>query len=481
MSRALFLSTLLPSAAALLVAPGSPCETSCGNVLSATTPDMIVCDDTAYASSSSGQVFQSCITCESTSTYSTTSGDRNVSDLQYMLYNMRYATNQCVFEADTPCSTSRACGSYLKAIQYANLSDTATAYGFCSLWDDFFLDQCRNCLLVSEDFYTDNFVGVLDGACRLLLQPPATLPFQGSIFANDQLNVTNPTPTATFAPDSAGPLNNGEIVGVVVGGLAVVLALLGCGVVLNGKRRRKAYLRRRSRMFGPGGGGGTGGIVGGASGGEMFETPVSQRPLNRGWGQDLQDDSPTSAATQTTFPPYFSPYVSQYNSPVSAVEGPHGQGGRNFAAWPSVEETTAHHMHMQHMHMQQGGQGQGGLDPARAAAAAASAGGEIGVAVSPDHDGSETAAGTPWSTGGGGWKGKEKEREREREREAEDGYELQEGVGSAGGFGFPAPPPPTQAPTLGHPGYGRYGPAMQMQRAPSWEEEYSGDQSQNRI
>jgi hypothetical protein len=52
----------------------------------------------------------------------------------------------------------------------------------------------------------------------------------------------------------------------------------------------------------------------------MFETPISQRPL-RGW-----DDSPLSAGTEVTdrtFNRHISPYSSNYNSPVSAIEAPH--------------------------------------------------------------------------------------------------------------------------------------------------------------
>lgn len=228
------------------------------------------------------------------------------------------------------------------------------------------------------------------------------------------VNVTDPTPTATFAPTGlTGPLDSGAIAGIVIGGLVVLLAIVGCGIVLNGKRRRKAYLRRREQVSknwpqGPGGG-------------EMFETPISQKPL-RGW-----EDSPTSAATQTTFPPYFSPYASQYNSPVSAVEGP------SHMAWPAAEKTTQQN---------------------------------IGVAISPDR---EVAAGSPW---GDDRKGKEKD------IVGNDGYELQEGVNSPGGGygypGFPIPPPPPlpthQAPVLSHPGYGRHGVAPQSRRASHAEE-----------
>ncbi|KAI1776296.1 hypothetical protein F4818DRAFT_413609 [Hypoxylon cercidicola] len=399
MSRALILAALWRSSAALLVANGSPCATKCGNVLDSTTDDMIVCAESAYGTVSNGQVFEACVGCETTSSFSTTQGQQETSDLQSMLYNMRYATNMCLYEANSsPCLTTFACSNIKDAIQYGNLSSSSATYDYCGLWTDYNLDKCHDCLLIAEQHYLSNYISILDGACRLRLEPPATLPLQGNVFSTDVVNVTDPTPTATFAPTGiTGPLDSGAIAGIVIGGLVVLLAVVGCGIVLNGKRRRKTYLRRRSQMAKnwPQGGGN----------GEMFETPVSQKPL-RGW-----EDSPVSAATQTTFPPYFSPYASQYNSPVSAAEGP----SHHHMAWPAEKAQN------------------------------------IGVAVSPDRE--VAASSPPWDDR----KGKEKV------VDAGDGYELQEGVNSAGGYGFPIPPPPPlpthQAPVLNHPGYGRHGPA----------------------
>ena len=44
-------------------------------------------------------------------------------------------------------------------------------------------------------------------------------------------------------------------------------------------------------------------------------TPLSQRPLRDAW-----DDSPMTAGSEQPFPRYFSPYSSQFNSPVSATD-----------------------------------------------------------------------------------------------------------------------------------------------------------------
>ncbi|RYC56215.1 hypothetical protein CHU98_g9995 [Xylaria longipes] len=371
------LGALAHTTQAIFVASNSPCSMNCGNVNTATPVDQIVCHDTDY-SSANGKVFQSCVTCESTSQYVTDNGSRAQSDLQAML----------------------SCGRLKMALEYGNLSADATPYGYCSLWSDFDLDKCTSCLLADGKSYIRNC------ACQLQLQPPQTIPLTGAIFSNDMVNVTNPTNTATpKLHNNIGPLSSGALAGIVIGGVVFLLILLGCGIVLNGKRRRKNYLRRREEQTknwpSPP-----------TAGGEMFETPLSQQPLRGGWG-----DSPVSAGTTEgtyPYPRYFSPYATQFDSPVSAVDS-HGQ-----MAWP-VEKAQS-----------------------------------IGVALSPNHDNTES----PWSDRKG----------KERADDSANGFELQEGVNSAGGYGFQVPPPPAipfEAPVLNHPGYGRQGQANPSRRTPS--------------
>ncbi|KAI1146832.1 hypothetical protein F4825DRAFT_176354 [Nemania diffusa] len=400
----LALGVLVHQAQAVFVAPNSPCAQNCGNVFT-TTPDQIACNDADFGTTA-GKVFHSCVSCESTSTYETMQGNQTESDLQAMLFNMRYTTAQCLFHIETgQCSLMPACGRLQDALEYGNLSSSVTPYGYCSMWSDFDLDKCTDCLRVDSKDYIRNFVSILSGACQLLLQPPQTIPLTGDPFTSALVNVTNPSNTAAVnAHNNVGPLTTGALAGIVIGGIAFILILLGCGVVIHGKRRRKNYLRRREEQVknwpSP------------AAGGEMFETPLSQKPLRGGWG-----DSPVSAATHDgayPYPRYFSPYATQFDSPVSAAEGP-GQ-----MAWQAEKAQS------------------------------------IGVALSPDHDNAES----PW----GDRKGKE------RANDDAEGYELQEGVNSAGGYGYPDPTPPhiqSEAPVLNHPGYGRQGQAYPPRWTPS--------------
>ncbi|KAI0130044.1 hypothetical protein BJ170DRAFT_681516 [Xylariales sp. AK1849] len=396
LSRMLALGAFLRSSTAVLVATNSPCGTKCGNVLDLTSENDVVCKESDY-SSSAGVVWESCLTCESTSSYSTTLEKTTYTDLQSMLYNLRFATATCLFGdglGSNPCITTTACGPLQAAIEYDGLASNVSAYGYCSLWSSDQIVKCDNCLNAMENgHYYSNYMAILDGACKMQPTAGSTLAIQGNIFSSDVVNVTTPTPTVTVTPSGpTGPLSLGAIVGIAVGGVATLLGVVGFFVVMNGKRKRKAYLRRREEQTknwpSPGGHG------------EMFETPVSQRPL-RGW-----DASPVSATTDQPYPRYFSPYSSQYNSPVSAVEGP------SHVNWPA--ETTQN----------------------------------IGIAISPDAEHSNNV----W----GDRKGKEKFRD---ERVASD---AQEGVTNGGGTNQYVPPPPLpKAPVLGHPGYGRHGPSPQ--------------------
>jgi hypothetical protein len=72
---------LAESALALRVAPGSPCEKNCGNVLDTTISSDITCTERSYSLTSNGIVFSNCVKCELTSPYSA----RQQTDTQWML------------------------------------------------------------------------------------------------------------------------------------------------------------------------------------------------------------------------------------------------------------------------------------------------------------------------------------------------------------------------------------------------------------
>ncbi|KAK8079100.1 hypothetical protein PG994_002907 [Apiospora phragmitis] len=461
-SRTALLGVLLTHTGALRVAPGSQCGVQCGNVLDSTSKNDIVCKEADYKVASAGQVFQECISCESTSDYvSKSASGQQQTDLGSMLYNMRYAMAYCIYGdlgnddiGSNPCLTTTACGPFRQAIEIDQLSTNASTYSYCSLWDYDHSEKCSECLLRLPDGHIqNNFFQVLEGACRVSPKPGQTLGLDGDIFSlTNPVNVSSPTPTASIkSHEPAGPLSLGAIVGVVIGGVVTFLALMGCCVVWNGKRRRKAYLRKREEMKqtwpSP------------AAGSGMFQTlsasqqqplrnwgdtPVSQAPLRgNGWGDTPVsqrgprgwDESPITPVTEHTYPPeggrYFSPYGSQFTSPVSAGADGRPQGP-TLAGWPAEKAAQ-----------QQNG---------------------IGVAISPDEEHGHNAF---W----GDKKGKDREQQQQHHQPphhnhqgygSEDTYEMQEGVGSAGGYAHHEPQQHQQyhqntAPVLEHPGYGRRG------------------------
>ncbi|PHH87844.1 hypothetical protein CDD83_8331 [Cordyceps sp. RAO-2017] len=320
-----------PAAQAILVAPGSPCSSGCGNVLDSTSTADLVCSTGAYAGAT-GQLFQGCVECEMRSRFS----NRNQSDVESMLYNLRYAVSYCLFGdpsnkqlVNTPCVTSKACGPFRDAIGYKNLSAQYQGFEYCQIWpvgDDVDYKSCAECLQAAENFYLANFVTVLQAGCDQKPAPGVGLGLEGNLFSTDSVNITAPTPTASVNPAwfDQGPLDLGAKVGIAVGGLVLVLVVLGCAIVLNGKRRRRAFLRRLEAKYGhkswpsPGARGEKAEPSRQPSRG-WDDTPVSQQPL-RGW-----DDSPMTASTDRPYPKYFSPYSSQYNSPVSAHHSPSTQ------------------------------------------------------------------------------------------------------------------------------------------------------------
>lgn len=154
----------------------------------------------------------------------------------------------------------------------------------------------------------------LVAGCQQMPAAGQLLAFSGSIFGPTAITVLTPgaTASASATPNSGASLSTGASVGIAIGAIVLVLIVLGVTVICCGKRRRVARLAERQRQIEnySSFGGGLGGIV-----------PVTQ-PLNTRWapatrGEIPQDVSPSSAGGYES-DKHFTPYTSQYNSPVSA-------------------------------------------------------------------------------------------------------------------------------------------------------------------
>lgn len=318
----------VPLAAGILVAPGSPCSRFCGNTLSSTSGSEMVCTERAYAETSPGTVFSGCLGCELSSTYAS----EKQTDQQSLTYNLRFNLGYCLWGElgntdanNNPCITATACEPFKDAISYQNYTKSVGAYDYCQHWESPLVGRCTSCLRGLDDagYYLSNYITTLDAACQQKPEVGSTVSIQGSIFESTPVVITTPSPTyATVPAPDYGPVSLGARVGIAFGGLALILAIVGFCIVCNGKRRRRAFLRQLERRHGH--------HNARYGHGDMLETPASQKPLT-GW-----DESPVSAHTITPVPRYFSPYNSQYNSPVSANDGTPSTAGAAAVNWPAL-------------------------------------------------------------------------------------------------------------------------------------------------
>ncbi|KAG5986160.1 hypothetical protein E4U43_005632 [Claviceps pusilla] len=385
----ILLAALLPATTAILCPAGSQCAANCGNVLAATSPDDLVCDERAFKIDPTGQLFAGCVECQRSSTYH--SG--NDSDIQTMLYNVRYALSYCVWGdapaqnprvVDSPCITSKACGPFKDAVQFQNLSTKYDAFQYCDAWPtadapDF--AGCTDCLQAEGRFSMANFVIALQAGCLQKPEAGLFIGLDGQLFSPTAVQISSPSPTATLDPAwfDHGPITLDAKVGIAFGCIVGVLMLLGCGIVWNGKRRRRAFLRTLDANYAQGG---WPALRKDSEMGEAMkqqqqqqqrqqqqqqqqqqqrqqqqyqhqqqqqqpfrgynDTPTSQRPL-RGWNDTPAsqppsrglDESPLTVSSETPFTKYYSPYSSQFSSPVSAHDA-------QVAPWPPAALAPNH-------------------------------------------------------------------------------------------------------------------------------------------
>lgn len=174
---------------------------------------------------------------------------------------------------------------------------------------------------------------VLSGACTQQPTPGNLIALEGDIFSKEAMNVTDPSKaiSSTFNHNK-GVLSLGAKVGIAISGVLLFLVITGFCIVCNGKRRRRRALAEHQKKTGyanwiaeqqasnpqqP-----PSMFEANNAGPAFHDSPASQRPLVRGhlWGQPssaVQEESPASAFGEKA---YFSPYSSQYSSPVSAYD-----------------------------------------------------------------------------------------------------------------------------------------------------------------
>jgi len=311
----LFLST----ATALLVVPGSNCAIQCGNVPQSNSAGDITCGDSSF-SSVAGQTFQNCISCEMNSTYVDYTSKQT--DLQWLLYNLRYAANYCIFNVSTisatPCVTGPACGAFQPALTFDSNPANSSTYGYCSAWRSDLLPKCQACLQsIPGEQVLNNFITALDIGCQQKPSPGNLLSIQGSLFSSTPVIAGSPSsaPAAGSAGVPTGKLALGAILGIVFGVLAGVCIIIGICIVCFGKRRRRRTLEKFNRdlnrdsfMAGQHNVSGSQGMQ------DMSPHSNSALVEPYKWHGNYPEYSPESAVSEQTF---FSPYISPVTPEVT--------------------------------------------------------------------------------------------------------------------------------------------------------------------
>lgn len=175
-------------------------------------------------------------------------------------------------------------------------------------------------------------VVALEAACEQQPVLGATISLDGSVFESSIVNITQPAANSTSSYTSTtGDLSLNSKVGIAVGAIVILLAIAGFLIVCCGKRRRRRVLAEKARASGFEWQKGHGVLRKSQQPQQsFFDSPQSQRPFANAWQDEI---SPASANVEKA---YFSPYSSQYTSPVNAMDIPN-----HHQMWPQESKNSA--------------------------------------------------------------------------------------------------------------------------------------------
>jgi hypothetical protein len=220
-------------------------------------------------------------------------------------------------------------------MEFKGLSPNITTYDYCAnMPAPDAITRCSNCIRQGDKTYLSNckpivsndrdtnanhapdFTTILAGCAD---QSGSAVTLDGSLFGADHVNVTYDATSDVSNPASSsnsGVMSLGTRIGIAIGGICTLLALIGITIVCCGKRRRRAKLAERQRRSAE--------YNGFGSGQRVLPAPR----VTTKWESDmggLQEESPMTANTYLNDKHGFSPYSSRYNSPISArdVPAPH--------------------------------------------------------------------------------------------------------------------------------------------------------------
>ncbi|KAK7959521.1 uncharacterized protein PG986_004375 [Apiospora aurea] len=247
----------------LQVTPNSPCASFCvdSNDLDYSDPNSsntlskdVSCHDKDYASTAAGQKFRRCLSCLQDSTFA----QGSETDQGWFLYNLRYTFDHCIFgfpnatdTESTPCSTSKACGGLENALtsDKLNVKGGLEPYGFCAadggaMVNAPFIHQCASCVSASQDQkYLANYMVALQAGCAQQPAPGTAVGLNATVFSPTIIGMVNPISSSAAKSAEAPALATPALVGIAIGGAALLLAIAGLIFV-----RRRTRRNRRQRL-----------------------------------------------------------------------------------------------------------------------------------------------------------------------------------------------------------------------------------------
>ncbi|OQD64371.1 hypothetical protein PENPOL_c007G05143 [Penicillium polonicum] len=248
---AILLNSPAPVVFGLKTTPGSPCTDVCGTTAN-TTSSEIACLDQSYNQSSVGKGFQKCISCQLDSKFNdATTGE---SDVNWGLYNLRYAFSTCVFgspdsisNVSSPCPV--ACDGVRLAVE-TNIEDpdTSNLDSWCDTpsFADNVVNTCEFCYnLTTTQVYMANFLESIRYNCHFktvtgkAFDIAPTRIFTQSLLPSS-LSLTTPV-------SGVSKVDLGVVIAVpIVGFLILVSSLALCCFFFIRHRRKKTRRNRHA-------------------------------------------------------------------------------------------------------------------------------------------------------------------------------------------------------------------------------------------
>ncbi|KAJ5543295.1 hypothetical protein N7535_005723 [Penicillium sp. DV-2018c] len=252
------LNSLAPAVLGLRTTPGSPCTNVCGTSNN-TTSSEITCVDQDYNKTSVGREFEKCISCQLGSEFHDV--NTGESDVNWALYNLRYAFSTCVFGyPDSISNVSSPCPVACDGVRLAMATgiknpDASNLDAWCDTpsFADNVVDTCEFCYNMTSDrgnmgsdqVYMANFLESIRYNCHFKtvtghsFKIAPTRIFSQSLLPSS-LSLTTPGASLT-------KLNLGVIIAVpIVAFLILVCSCTVCCIFFIRHRRKKNRRTRRS-------------------------------------------------------------------------------------------------------------------------------------------------------------------------------------------------------------------------------------------